>query len=131
MSTVQYSTKLTKEQVKALKKISEQTHIPQAVLVRQAISILIEELRDRVASLDFLNLVKNRVKEDKELLRELIQKHYDATGSIRAHQILASWNDMIGKFVKVMPIDYKKALERMRAEEQRNTDTTPATEEVF
>jgi len=30
-----------------------------------------------------------------------------------------------------MPIDYRKALERIRAEEQRDTDTTPATEEVF
>ena len=38
---------------------------------------------------------------------------------------------MIGRFVKVMPIDYREALERMQAEEQRNTETTPATEEVF
>jgi hypothetical protein len=38
---------------------------------------------------------------------------------------------MVGKFVKVVPFDYRKALEKMRAAEQRDTDTTPATEEVF
>jgi glutamate synthase (NADPH/NADH) large chain len=38
---------------------------------------------------------------------------------------------MIGKFVKVVPIDYRKALQKMRAAEQRDTETTPATEEVF
>jgi predicted DNA-binding protein len=71
MQTIQYSTKLTQDQVKALKKISEQTHIPQAVLVRQAINALIEELKDKVVPVDFLKLVKKRVKEDKTLLKRL------------------------------------------------------------
>ena len=71
MSTVQYSTKLTVEQIKALKKISEQTHVPQAVLVREAISLLIEELKDKAVSLNFLNLVKKTVKQDKKLLKKL------------------------------------------------------------
>ncbi|MFC2149146.1 ribbon-helix-helix domain-containing protein [Candidatus Auribacterota bacterium] len=73
MTTVQYSTKLTIEQVKALKKLSEQTHIPQTVLVRQAINILIEELKDKVANIKFENLVKRRAKEDKDLLRKLAE----------------------------------------------------------
>jgi hypothetical protein len=34
-------------------------------------------------------------------------------------------------FVKVIPIDYRKALERIQQHEQRHTETTPATEEVF
>jgi glutamate synthase (NADPH/NADH) large chain len=38
---------------------------------------------------------------------------------------------MTGKFVKVVPTDYRKALEKMRQAEQRDTETTPATEEVF
>ena len=71
MSTVQYSTTLTPEQVKALRKISEKTHIPQAVLVRQAVDILIEELDKETHSLNFINLVKKRVKEDKELLKKI------------------------------------------------------------
>ena len=45
--------------------------------------------------------------------------------------VCETWPDMVGRFVKVIPIDYRKALERMQAEEERDTDTTPATEEVF
>lgn len=71
MSIVQYSTKLASDQVEALRKISEKTHIPQAVLVRQAIGILIETLSEKSVSLDFLSLVKKRVKEDAGLLKRL------------------------------------------------------------
>jgi hypothetical protein len=38
---------------------------------------------------------------------------------------------MVGRFVKVMPIDYRKSLERIRQREDRRTESTPATEEVF
>lgn len=71
MSTVQYSTKLTPEQVEELREISEKTHIPQAVLVREAVDILIEELNSKNISKDFLGLVKKRVKEEKSLLKRL------------------------------------------------------------
>ena len=64
MATVQYSTKLTRDQIRALKKLSKETHIPQAVLVRKGVDIIIEELSDKAFSLDFLNLVKKKVKED-------------------------------------------------------------------
>lgn len=71
MPTAPYSTKLTPEQIKTLKKISEETHIPQAVLVRQAVDLLIEEINKNAVSLKFLSLVRKRVKEDKELLKKL------------------------------------------------------------
>lgn len=71
MATIQYSTKLTTEQIKALRKISEETHVPQAVLVREAISLLIEELKDKAVSLNFLNLMRKRIKQDKKLLKKL------------------------------------------------------------
>ena len=48
-----------------------------------------------------------------------------------AAAILDAWPDMVGRFVKVIPIDYRKALAKMRAAEHRDTETTPATEEVF
>ncbi len=86
---------------------------------------------DTMCNLDMVELESVWRNEDKKLLKELIQKHFDWTGSARAHQILSNWQDMVGKFVKVVPIDYRKALEKMRAAEQRDTDTTPATEEVF
>jgi len=69
--------------------------------------------------------------EDKKLLHNLIAQHQKWTGSSRAKYILDAWPDMVGKFVKVVPIDYRKALEKMRAAQQRDTETIPATEEVF
>jgi len=71
MSTVQYSTKLTPEQIKDLREISERTHIPQAVLVREAVGVLIEELSGKDVSKGFLGLVRKRVKEEKSLLKRL------------------------------------------------------------
>ncbi|MFA5389288.1 MAG: ribbon-helix-helix domain-containing protein [Candidatus Omnitrophota bacterium] len=71
MTTVQYSTKLTPRQIKELKTISEKTHIPQAVLVREAVNVLIEELNSKDISKDFMGLVRKRVKEEKSLLKRL------------------------------------------------------------
>jgi len=57
--------------------------------------------------------------------------HVEITGSEQARRILEGWKDIAGKFVKVMPIDYRKALQRLREREQARTEFTPATEEVF
>jgi glutamate synthase (NADPH/NADH) large chain len=70
-------------------------------------------------------------REDTNVLRDLIERHWTWTQSLQARRLLDTWLDAVGKFVKVVPIDYRKALERMRAAEQRDTETTPATEEVF
>jgi len=89
------------------------------------------QLFDTLCNLDMVELESIRLNEDKKLLKELIEKHYKWTQSKQAQRILNSWADMLGKFVKVVPIDYRKSLEKMRAAEQRHTETTPATEEVF
>ena len=89
------------------------------------------QLFDTLCNLDMVDLESVWKEEDKELLYGLIEKHEKLTRSSRARRILDAWPDMVGRFVKVIPIDYRKALERMQAEEERNTETTPATEEVF
>ena len=35
-----------------------------------------------------------------------------------AQRVLSHWDAMLPKFVKVMPVDYKKALEKMAREKQ-------------
>ncbi|MHC5060578.1 MAG: glutamate synthase large subunit [Planctomycetota bacterium] len=89
------------------------------------------QLFDTLCNLDMVDLETVWRTEDKNVLKDLIQQHIEWTGSDRAKEILEAWPNMVGKFVKVIPIDYRKALERMRASEQRDTETTPATEEVF
>jgi glutamate synthase (ferredoxin) len=52
--------------------------------------------------------------EDAEEINDLyqtIQKHVDYTGSQKASKVLAQWKEMVPKFVKVMPKDYKRVLQ--------------------
>jgi glutamate synthase domain-containing protein 3 len=61
----------------------------------------------------------------------LIQNHAHYTGSAFARRILEDWNDMYHLFVKVFPMDYRKALDRIKKEEFKETETVAMTEEVF
>ncbi len=49
--------------------------------------------------------------EDLEILRRLIDRHYDYTDSDVAKGLLADWDAAVGRFRKVMPIDYKRVLD--------------------
>lgn len=51
-------------------------------------------------------------------VKSLIQNHIDYTNSPLATEILANWKTTKKHFIKVMPTDYKAALERMAKEEQ-------------
>jgi glutamate synthase (NADPH/NADH) large chain len=52
---------------------------------------------------------------DKERLIQLLENHKRYTGSERAKTILDNFDDYLPKFVKVMPVEYKRALEEMAA----------------
>ena len=51
--------------------------------------------------------------EDVRMLRTLIEKHVHYTGSERARKILDQWAHYLPTFVKVMPIEYRQALQKM------------------
>ena len=89
------------------------------------------QLFDTRCNLDMVDLEYVWHDEDKDLLRNLIETDWRWTESNQARYIIERWSQMVGMFVKVMPIDYREALERMREQEARQTETTPATEEVF
>ena len=46
-----------------------------------------------------------------EEVRQLIKRHADYTKSQKAFKVLALWDSMAPKFVKVMPKDYKRVLQ--------------------
>jgi len=54
-------------------------------------------------------------KEDAILLHQLIQAHFDKTGSAVAKFILADFDHQLNHMVKVFPSDYKKALQKQKA----------------
>ena len=89
------------------------------------------QLFDTLCNLDMVDLEPVFLEDDISVLHELITKHYQWTGSRRARNILDNWDINVGKFVKIMPIDYRKALERLKEREAAKRDETRMTEEVF
>jgi glutamate synthase (NADPH/NADH) large chain len=53
---------------------------------------------------------------DAERLRVLVEKHLLYTGSARARELLDDWDRALASFVKVMPLDFRRALQDLRAE---------------
>ena len=47
---------------------------------------------------------------DEAILRRLVENHFRYTGSFRAREILGDWDNARGKFVKIMPTEYRRAL---------------------
>ena len=58
------------------------------------------------------------LRHDAERLKVLLERHHLHTGSQRARALLDDWAGTVGKFVKVMPRDYAKALKQLEAERQ-------------
>ncbi|PTM55033.1 glutamate synthase (NADH) large subunit [Phreatobacter oligotrophus] len=56
---------------------------------------------------------------DAERLHQLIANHARYTGSKRARDILDNWSEMLPKFRKVMPVEYRRALQEMEQAQQR------------
>ncbi|MBI4397710.1 MAG: glutamate synthase large subunit [Candidatus Omnitrophica bacterium] len=48
--------------------------------------------------------------EEIAFLREMVHRHIEYTGSAYAARILGLWDEMVPKFVRVMPKDYKRVL---------------------
>jgi glutamate synthase (NADPH/NADH) large chain len=52
---------------------------------------------------------------DEVLMRKLVEDHHKWTGSLRARHILDHWAESRAKFVKVFPLEYKRALGELNA----------------
>ena len=63
---------------------------------------------------------------DEALLKKLIEDHHRWTGSLRAREILDQWADRRGRFVKVFPHEYKRALGEMHARGQAEATISKA-----
>jgi glutamate synthase (NADPH) large chain len=57
----------------------------------------------------------HRETADEPLLKKLIEDHHRWTGSLRAREILDHWAEARAKFVKVMPHEYRRALQARAA----------------
>jgi glutamate synthase (NADPH) large chain len=53
------------------------------------------------------------------------------TGSEFAAAILRDWIEMVHRFVKVIPSDYRIAMERIKQKQTKESEVVDMTEEVF
>jgi glutamate synthase (NADPH/NADH) large chain len=60
-----------------------------------------------------IDIMANMSGSDEERLMQLISNHHTYTGSTRARAILDDWQAWRTKFVKVMPVEYRRALQEM------------------
>ena len=59
--------------------------------------------------------VNNLLQADEARLKTLIEHHAKYTGSVRANQILDDWDHYLTRFVKIVPVDYRRALQQQYA----------------
>ena len=88
-------------------------------------------LFDTRCNLDMVDLESVWTASDQSSLKALLRKHLELTGSGRAKLILDNWEARLPYFVKVLPVEYRKVLERMQQKESRESETVSATEEVY
>jgi glutamate synthase (NADPH/NADH) large chain len=77
---------------------------------------LLERLHHHGGDLEFkgrIDVMANMSGFDAERLLQLISNHFTYTGSARAKHILDRWTEYLPRFVKVMPVEYRRALQEI------------------
>ena len=74
---------------------------------------------------EMVQLTSLRDAEEIEFVKQQIFRHAEYTGSIRATEILLSWEEFAPKFVVVMPNDYRRFLEAQKEVTTDDTDINP------
>ncbi|WP_334058673.1 glutamate synthase large subunit [Polaribacter sp. P097] len=73
-------------------------------------------------TIEFENISEENAAE----LKSNIEKHLLFTNSKKAEELLSDWENSLSNFVKVMPTEYKRALERLKTEEPMVEELTIA-----
>ena len=63
---------------------------------------------------------------DVAFLLDVVSRHHAETGSAVAARLLASWDEAVERFAKVMPKDYKRVLVAASAAEREGRDVNEA-----
>jgi glutamate synthase (NADPH/NADH) large chain/glutamate synthase (ferredoxin) len=78
-------------------------------------------------NLGMVELEPVREAEDKALLKDFIQRHRAYTGSRKAKTVLDRWDEFLPKFVKVVPVEYRKVLDARKVSAQKHSSQKPAS----
>ena len=77
-----------------------------------------------------VDVMHDMSRNDAKRIHYLVGRHLHYTGSERAWHILDNWEEYLPKFVKVMPVDYRRALEEMQKAQGDEPDMDLAAEGV-
>ncbi len=70
-------------------------------------------MRGDLAAHGVIDVMEDLSSGDAARVRRLVENHLHYTGSERARLILDNWAEMLPQFRKVMPVEYRRALEQM------------------
>jgi glutamate synthase domain-containing protein 3 len=75
------------------------------------------DFTDHRCNLDSVDLEPLLESQDVQIVRDLVRRHLEFTGSPRAKWILDNWNEAVPRFIKVFPHEYKRVLGVARAQQ--------------
>ncbi len=73
---------------------------------------------DNRCNLGTLDLEQVKLESDRKHLKQLLENHVQYTGSPKAQQIVENWDMSIPRFIKVFPMEYKRALGKLSREDE-------------
>jgi glutamate synthase domain-containing protein 3 len=74
--------------------------------------------------------IEGLTEDDQHLVHSLVKEHVELTGSPRGKMLLDAWGEIITKFVKVFPHDYKRVLGVARTSEVQEPEENGIEKEV-
>src|ERR1700723_2257517 len=68
------------------------------------------DFTEKRCNLDSVDLEPLLDSQDVEIVRDLVTRHRELTGSRRAQWILANWHELVSRFIKVFPHEFNRVL---------------------
>ena len=84
-------------------------------------------LTEKEQTADVPQALWHRGQSDEAQLKKLLEDHHRWTGSKRARALLDNWAEARGKFIKVFPNEYKRALGELAAAADKPAKAKKAT----
>jgi len=85
----------------------------------------------RRCNLEMVQLTRLQDAEEIESVKDMIFRHAEYTGSRRATEILLAWDEFLARFVRVMPMDFKRVLEAQKRMRETGLTTEDAELAAF
>jgi glutamate synthase (NADPH/NADH) large chain len=90
-------------------------------------TLKVRVLHDDWSALASAELPEDGLQHDAQRLQILVARHAMYTGSEPAKRVLEHWREWLPKFVKIMPLDYRRALQDLQ-QQQAKAHLAPVSE---